>query len=301
MNTTKLISIQSVVATTGLSVLAAGTVLLSTTIAIASPGSNTPPSNLPQISTNDLDLPVMRPVYGKPAVNTPDDRFDIQLGDVPGGTPPWPAPLETPGETTPPPAEGMPPVFFGEEIPFTNPSVIYVIDDSGSMTMSTDPFVGVDGTVQNGSRLDRAKAELARSINALPETFQFNVVFYDECAFSCWDSKQRATADNKAAALGWVSAIQPDGWTNTGLAVATALADKGNTTVVLLSDGAPNFLDCTLSYAATADEHRQLISSTNTQGARINCFGIGISSDPSARSFMQQVAADSGGSYTDVN
>ena len=126
-------------------------------------------------------------------------------------------------------------------------------------------------------------------------------MFYDECAFSCWDSKQRATADNKAAALGWVSAIQPDGWTNTGLAVATALADKGNTTVVLLSDGAPNFLDCTLSYAATADEHRQLISSTNTQGARINCFGIGISSDPSARSFMQQVAADSGGSYTDVN
>ncbi|MEZ6185577.1 MAG: VWA domain-containing protein [Planctomycetota bacterium] len=296
---TKLISIQAVTAQVGLSVLAAGTVLLSTSLAIANPPSaGAPRSNgLPRIATNDLDLPVMRPVYGQ-SQDAQDDSFEIRVGDVPAGDPPFPAPLEVPGEQ---PAEGLPPVFFGEEIPTTNPSVIYVIDDSGSMTMATDPFVGIDGTVQSGSRLDRAKAELARSINALPESFEFNVVFYDECAFSCWDSKQRATADNKTAALNWVSAIEPDGWTNTGLAVATALADKGNTTVVLLSDGAPNFLDCTLSYAATADEHRQLIKSSNTQGARINAFGIGISSDPDARSFMQQVAADSGGSYTDVN
>lgn len=301
---TKLISIQSVVATTGLSILAAGTVLLSTTIAIASPGAGAPPpSNLPQLETGGLDLPVMRPVYGQTNAGN-QDQDDPRRGDVDlinhglDGTPPWPEPIEQPGEQ---PTEEMPPVFFGEEIPFTNPSVIYVIDDSGSMTMATDPFIGTDGTVQNGSRLDRAKAELIRSINQLPGTFEFNVVFYDECAFSCWDSKQKANDANKAAAVSWVAAIQPDGWTNTGLAVATALADKGNTTVVLLSDGAPNFLDCTLSYAATSEEHRQLISTSNTQGARINCFGIGISSDPAARSFMQQVASDSGGSYTDVN
>ena len=67
----------------------------------------------------------------------------------------------------------------------------------------------------------------------------------------------------------------------------TALANSHparvrNTTVVLLSDGAPNFMDCAMNYVGTYDQHRDLINTQNTQGARVNCFGIGIATDVDA-------------------
>jgi hypothetical protein len=44
------------------------------------------------------------------------------------------------------------------------------------------------------------------------------------------------------------------GFTNTGLGVATALQDKSNKEVVLLSDGEPNFMDCACNYVGSYDE-----------------------------------------------
>ena len=129
----------------------------------------------------------------------------------------------------------------------------------------------------------------------------FNVYFYDECVVGCWPFKQVADDANKAADNAFIDGMQPDGWTNTGLAVQTALGDKENLTVVLLSDGSPNFLDCSMNYVGSFDDHARLIRSSNTQNAKINTFGIGIASDPDARAFMQRVASENGGSYTDVN
>src|SRR5690606_33775031 len=98
----------------------------------------------------------------------------------------------------------------------------------------------------------------------------------------------------------WIAQVQPDGWTNTGLAVAQALRDKDNTAVVLLSDGSPNFLDCSMNYVGTFEQHRDLIRSQNTQGAVVNAFGIGLASDIDARSFMMAVAAENRGSYVEI-
>ena len=133
------------------------------------------------------------------------------------------------------------------------------------------------------------------------DNFFFNVFIYDECTNSCWSVKQQANAGNKANAYTWIDAVQPDGWTNTGLGVQTALGDKENKTIILLSDGAPNFLDCAMNYVGSFDDHAKLIRSANTQNAVVNTFGIGINNDVDARGFMMRVASENGGTYTDVN
>jgi hypothetical protein len=289
----KRISMVGVVASTAASVLTASTVILSAGLAVANPP---PPAGAtytgPYATAPDLgglDLPISIPVYD------PNPQPPTTI------TPPVKPPTGRPADSPDDPSDEPPPVFFGEEIESQNDCVIYVIDNSGSMTISVDPFTDENGNVVRGNRLDRAKTELRRSVGTLPESFSFNIVYFDECTLQCWPEKQQATAANKQAALSWAMAVQPDGWTNTGLAVAQALRDKDNKSIVLLSDGSPNFLDCGMNYVGTFEQHRELIRNTNTQGAVVNAFGIGISSDRDARSFMQAVAAENQGSYVEVN
>ena len=290
----KRISMIGVVASTAGSLLAASTVILSAGLAVASPsasdsGSNNDP-NKPVIPVRGddptLDLPIMIPVYDpnpKPVYETQPIK-------------PTPVPLE--GED---PKDEPPPTFYGEEIEEDQDSILYVIDNSGSMTLTVEPFLDGAGNVVKGNRLDRAKSELCNSIASLTETFTFNVIFFDECTMSCWPSKQKANDSNKATAFAWINSVQPDGWTNTGLAVAQALQDKTNKSVVLLSDGSPNFIDCAMNYVGTFEQHRELIRNANSQAATINCFGIGIATDPDARSFMISVAGQNNGSYVEIN
>jgi hypothetical protein len=276
----KRISMASVIASGSGSLLLASTVVLATSFAVA-----TPP---PEPSSGG-------PEYGGGSKMGP--LFDNRGLDLPVGAPVYdPTPKEVKPVTNKKPVQGQPdddprdeppPTFYGEEIDADVDSIIYVIDNSGSMTIAVEPFMDETGNVTRGNRLDRAKAELRRSIAGLSERFFFNVMFYDECVMMCWTEKQRATAANKQAAIGWLNAVQPDGWTNTGLGVATALGDKSNKAVVLLSDGAPNFLD--------------LIRTSNTQAARVDCFGIGIKADPDATGFMQTVASQNNGSYRSID
>lgn len=280
----KRISAFSVAARTGGAVLMAGTVFLSVSVAVAGPSTSGygPPKD-GAIDLGGLDLPISAPVYdpNPPAPNAP------------------PAPPEQQPDQGDPRDE-PPPVFFGEELNTANDTIIYVVDNSGSMTIAVNPFENEEGQIVHGNRLDRAKSELRRSISALPHSFQFNVMFFDECVRTCWPSKRPASLENKQAALSWIAGVQPMGWTNSGLAVSTALADKDVKTIALLSDGSPNFLDCAMHYVGTFEQHREMIRGANTQGARIEAFGIGIEGDTDARNFMQQVAAQNGGSYVDV-
>lgn len=290
----KRISMVGVVASTAASVLTASTVILSAGLAVANPPppAGTTPGYPPRDGSDlsGLDLPIGVPVYD------PNPRPTTSIPPI---KPPRRDPIDTPDSDDP--TDEPPPVFFGEEIESTNDCVIYVIDNSGSMTISVDPFTDENGNVVRGNRLDRAKCELRRSVMTLPESFSFNVIYFDECTLQCWPTKQVASPDNKQAAIAWAMQVQPDGWTNTGLAVAQALRDKDNKSIVLLSDGSPNFLDCGMNYVGTFEQHRELIRNTNTQGAVVNAFGIGISSDRDARSFMQAVAAENQGSYVEVN
>jgi hypothetical protein len=293
MKNTQRISMVAVLASSAASILlaAAPIFLLGGSAVTANPnvGGSSYPGSEDALPSHGLDLPMGPTWVGGPAPDVVPD--------------PVPEPEEVPAdEGGEDPRDTPPPEFFGEEISTVADSILYVIDQSGSMSIKAEPFENENGqVVSNGSRLDRAKAELKRSIAGLPENFYFNVYFYDECTSVCFSQKQQASAGNKAAAFSWIDAIQPDGWTNTGLAVQTALTDKDNKTIVLLSDGSPNFLDCSMNYVGSSDDHANLIRTENTQGATINAFGIGISNDPTSRAFMQRVANENSGSYIEVN
>jgi len=197
------------------------------------------------------------------------------------------------------PAEEDGPEFFSEELPSAGESVVYVVDRSSSMSLPVDPYVGLDGNiVNNGTRLEYVKSELKRSINSLSESFTFNIVVYDECVERWRSSRQQATLQRKAEAMAWIDGIQPWGWTNTGGAASLALSDAGNKTILLLSDGAPNFLDCAQSYVGDFQTHKTIIQQANMQDALIHTFGIGL--DPETRTFLMQVAQENGGTFREV-
>ncbi len=190
------------------------------------------------------------------------------------------------------PRDKPPPVIYGEEIDTESDSLFYVIDQSCSMGWDVQVYTLPDGTQASGPRMERAKAELIRSILGLSDNFEFNIVAYD-CGTRQWSpDMQEANDANKQSAAAWANALQPGGATGTAPATAQALGAKENLAVVLLTDGAPN------CGANGSSGHRSVIRNSNTQGATINVFGIAATG--SYRAFCQGVASDSGGSYFDV-
>jgi hypothetical protein len=209
-------------------------------------------------------------------------------------------PVESNEDPVDVPEEDDAPKFYDEEIPTTSDSVIYVVDRSSSMDLPIGTFMDLEGQpISDGTRLDFVKTELIRSVRSLPRNFTFNIMIYSECIDAWREGRVDANDVNKGIAEGWIHAITPYGWTNTGGAAARALADRQNRVIMLLSDGAPNFLDCAQSYVGDFETHRRVIRQANGQGCVINCFGIGL--DAETRSFMQQVAADNGGTFRELD
>lgn len=247
--------------------------------------------NNQQIEDPTLDLPMMDPKL-MPDIPKPPEP--------PAPTPPAITSVVVPTESKEPPKIDEPhdvpppPTLYGEEISSENDTLYYVIDVSGSMGWADfkGPYVTLDGTVKDGTRLDRAKVELTRSIMSLPPSFRFNIVAYSCFTYMWQPGLQPADDWHKGAAITWVNTLQPLDNTGTGPATALALGDKDNQTVVLLTDGEPNCPD------VGVENHRKMISNQNTQHARVNVFGIRAYGQ--WRAFCQNVAADSGGSYIDV-
>jgi hypothetical protein len=262
-------------------VASAGTVFASALAVMLTAGITFADNNAPV--ERDIDLPIEAPAHFVPAAQKPP-------------APPAPAPT-----ASQPVDSSVPATFFGHDIQNTG-SIVYVVDQSGSMCLQVAPFTNQNGqVVTGGCRMDRAKAELIKSITALPASFIFDVIFYDECVRPWQSSSVPASAANKALAITYITAQQPMGFTNTGLGVATALQDKSNKSVVLLSDGEPNFLDCACNYVGTYDQHEQIIKQANSQNARIDCFGIGVTGDADAMNFMIAVAAQNSGTYVNID
>lgn len=239
--------------------------------------------------SSDLDLPITPVKFG----DTPPAPSKAVPTDGPPTTP-------TPVDTKPPvpddddddPRDSPPPIFYGEEIQTETDSIFYVVDTSGSMDVNGSTFESIDGSIVSGTKFDRAKAELKRSISGLSDNFEFNIIAYS-CWINIWSMQmQQATPASKSAAYAWIDARYTDGGTATGPATAGALTFRENFCVVLLTDGAPNCGGSDFS------SHRSMIRSANTQGAVINVFGIAATGP--YRAFCQGIAADSGGQYFDL-
>jgi len=237
---------------------------------------------------DDLDLPV--PTTNKSAPTTLDSGQRI-VEQRPLRPPPDKDPRDEP-----------PPVIFGEEIDVEGDTIIFVLDRSGSMAEFLRPVqmgLGPDGQtiILEGAgtptRLEASQRELVRCVNSLAPNFQFTVFAFD-CSVVTWSANlQWADGAAKASASAWINAVGPGGLTATGPATALALRSSiQNQKVVLLTDGIP-----TCPFADPV-AHRRMVSANNTQHAQIDVFGI--ATEGQSRTFCQQLAADSSGSYFDV-
>jgi hypothetical protein len=201
---------------------------------------------------------------------------------------------------TPPKPPENPPTIYGKDLTSENGTIFYVIDISGSMYSGTGSYTTPDGKTASGSKMDRAKAELSKSVLGLPKNFKFNMLAFD-CSVRSWkNALQPADDPTKNQALSWISSLQPTGATGTGPAMAQALQEKGAKLFVLLTDGAPN---CGAGdgwgSASCIAAHLAMITGSNTMKATINTFGIGAYGE--FKQFCVDIASQNGpGSYTDV-
>jgi len=219
------------------------------------------------------------------------DDLPISVPSAHPTAPVWGDPLEIPPPTIDKeePEETPTVRIYDEEVPAEHDGVVYVIDVSGSMDYGATTYIGLEGDPTYGSRIDRAKVEVIRSLRALTEDMTFNILAY-HCSLRAWRlDRVPATVENIAAATAWVRTLIARGGTATGPSTAVALDDRDVYLVALISDGAPN------CGANGLYGHRVAISENNLQGAVIHTFGIGVHS--SAETFMRVVASDSGGVY----
>lgn len=227
-----------------------------------------------------LDLPVQPPVL---RVEAPPQKTP----------PPPPPPPEVEDVAVEDPRDTPPPTIYGEEISTEKDTIVFVIDRSDSMRNGWGWILGPRGKEVYGSRMDKAKVELVKCIQGLASSFRFNLVSYN-CRTSQWsESLQPATESNKGSAAAWVWALEPMGGTMTGPATALGLSFSPNTTVVLLTDGAPN------CGASGTFGHLAMILKTNTQGAQITVFCISPVQER-FRQFCRSVASLTGGRYIEV-
>jgi hypothetical protein len=171
--------------------------------------------------------------------------------------------------------------IFGLEAP--GQKFVYVFDHSASMG---DP---------SGRPLAAAKEELLASIEALGESRQFHVIFYNErlMVFAPQGHRGRpifADDEAKRAVRRFVDAVDADGGTRHYEAIAAALKLAPDA-VFILTDADEND-------DLTEDEHRRLVRLLGKSRCMVAQFGGG---EGRRSPRLAQLAADSGGEYRVVD
>jgi hypothetical protein len=143
-------------------------------------------------------------------------------------------------------------------------------------------FVDCSGSMIDEDRLDRAKSELRRSVNALQPPQRFKVIFYNDRPVPMpGELPKSADYPSKAQLSRWLSLVQPEGATDPRSSLSLALAMKPDA-VFLLSDGAyPE---------GTADA----IAKLNPKKIPIHCIDL---ANGAAGDDLRKIASESGGQY----
>ena len=137
--------------------------------------------------------------------------------------------------------------FFG--IPVRGRRVLFVLDCSGSMAghMSRSGLSAFDRSI---TRLRRAKQELLKAVEALPEEVEFNVICFSHDARAWRARPRKATPKRKAALARYLKAVVADGGTDLLLGLKRGLENRVHLMqsmdrpsvdeVFVLSDGYPS-------------------------------------------------------------
>lgn len=154
---------------------------------------------------------------------------------------------------------------------------VYIIDQSGSM---------------HGSRFERACDELLQAVNDLSSRQQFYVYFFTTETRVMYDDTtnpprlQRATPGNTQRLEEWVGSLQANGGNGAEAQTISAALELRPDAIYFLSDGGFDL--------NTGD----IVRENNTRSrVPINTIGFG---DRSYETLLQQIAEESGGTYTFV-
>jgi hypothetical protein len=170
------------------------------------------------------------------------------------------------------------------DIPVVSARIAFVVDRSGSMH---EPI----GTDRKTSRLDAAKQQLVRVVEALPATHHVNLIAYESEVQPLWNELRRLDQDNRDKLLDAARIMPLGGGTNIFDALEKAFADPEVDTIYLLTDGQPSAgrvknVDGIVEEVRRWNRTRQIV---------IHCIGFGIDS-----ALLKRLAADSGGTYKHV-
>lgn len=169
--------------------------------------------------------------------------------------------ITAPGEVT----------FFG--IRASGNKFIFVVDCSGSMS---------------GRRLERAKQELMASLQSLPASVQFNIIFFDDNLYPLLPTGtrsmyKRATRRELQQVGSWIQNLRSGGGTDVRQGMLAALSQSPSTDVIfLLTDGE---FEPSTPYE---------VKTHNKQNVRVNTIAF---ESTAGESLLQQIARDSGGDY----
>jgi HEAT repeat protein len=177
-----------------------------------------------------------------------------------------------------------PPKFYG--IPLETESVVFVIDQSGSMAGGGSPFIA-PGNVA-GSKWDTAVRELLDAVEQLEDGTDVNVILFETGVRPWRRSPQRLSKATRTSLKRFLGKLQPGGATNLYDALERALRTPDIETIVLLSDGAPThgrFIDPSSILAAVEDMNKR-------RGVVIHTVSIGGGSP-----LLRRIATQNDGEY----
>ncbi len=211
--------------------------------------------------------------------------------------------------------------LFGRRV--TGRNIVFILDVSGSM-LTIDPDSGGDSRAVSkrgkrtstdrdrkqdkkkrfveAQRLTRAKRELSRVIEALPDGSRFNIIAYSTVVRSWKDQSVASSRQAKKQALDFVAALEAEGVTVTDRALETAFSDLKVDTIYLVTDGAPTHVGGTGKQLPR--DSNELMQSILRRVRSLNflrqvrVFTLGFR-DAEER-FLKRLARDNGGKYVRI-
>ncbi len=170
------------------------------------------------------------------------------------------------------------------DIPVVSSRIAFVVDHSGSMNAQI-------GTDKKYTRLDAAKEQLVRVVQALPKDTSLNLIAYDSNIQPLFDDLRKLDDETREKVLKTAQKLALGSGTNIFDALEKALNDPLVDTIYLLTDGQP-----TEGRLRNPDDIIDEVQRMNrTRQVVVHCIGLGIDSD-----LLKRLAAVTGGSYKHI-
>ena len=177
--------------------------------------------------------------------------------------------------------------FFGIRI--ESQRVAFVIDVSGSMQ---EPTRGRYVNEPGKPRIEVAKAELSKAIEALEENALFNILPFS-AGVETWipDGVEASKESTREEALEYVGRLGPFGGTNLFGGLEAAFEDQDVDTIFVLSDGEPSVGDI-----IDPQLIREAVEEMNaTRNVVIHAVSVGLDLE-----ILRWLAEDTGGTYVGI-